>query len=52
MTIYTANGPGKSVGTKTFNKNNKKTDICLSMLTGVQNKPVVQLLTKSTGIEK
>ena len=24
MTIYTANGPGKSVGTKTFNKNNKK----------------------------
>ena len=24
MTIYTANGPGKSVSTKTFNKNNKK----------------------------
>ena len=34
----TTNGPGKCVSAENFNKNNKNSDICLSMLTGVQNR--------------
>ena len=47
----TTNGPGKCVSAENFNKNNKNSDISLSTLIGVQNKPLFSCW-QSTGIEK